>query len=430
MFSMNPMKKRRGAWSKYPAAFFLLFIVLQYPPYLFAETPQGNSCVACHEDAWEELRGSIHGQQGISCHQCHGGDPTKSDKALAKAPGTGYVGIPDKKQIVQVCGQCHADVEVMNFYGTRTDQLARYKTSVHGKKLLLEGDQKVAACSDCHGYHDVVRVTDPNSPVYPSNIPKTCNQCHGKKKLMDSYGLPSDIFDTYKSSVHGVALLEKKDISVAQCASCHGGHGAVPPGVKAIGDTCGKCHINEKKYFLESPHAKLSEQGKFSECISCHGNHGVHKPSPALYAEACVKCHAEGSPEFKQGQTIADAMQKAGTGLEEAEAIVKQASVEGLFVEEEAASLEKAKTDVISMAPLQHTLSEKRILALHDQVASEVQAIKQNIQEKRENLKRRKLMLIPIWIFVFIMVLAFLAKYKELERKKKDDDGHGRKPNN
>ena len=143
-----------------------------------------------------------------------------------------------------------------------------------------------------------------------------------------------------------------------------------------------------------------------------------------------MKCHAEGSPEFKQGQTIADAMQKAGTGLEEAEAIVKQASVEGLFVEEEAASLEKAKTDVISMAPLQHTLSEKRILALHDQVASEVQAIKQNIQEKRENLKRRKLMLIPIWIFVFIMVLAFLAKYKELERKKKDDDGHGRKPNN
>src|SRR3989338_1574689 len=192
----------------------------------------------------------------------------------------------------------------MNFYGTRTDQLARYKTSHHGKKLS-QGDDHVAVCSDCHGYHDVVKVSDPSSPVYPLNVPETCNACHGKSKLMDAAHLPSDILEIYKSSVHGKALFEKKDISVANCASCHGSHGAMPPGVKDVATTCGKCHVNEKKYFLESVHAEAQKQGKFSECVSCHGNHGVQPPTPALYEEACVKCHDSGSSAFRQGRQIA-----------------------------------------------------------------------------------------------------------------------------
>ncbi|MBI1977804.1 MAG: cytochrome c3 family protein, partial [Candidatus Omnitrophica bacterium] len=224
------------------------------------------------------MKTSIHSQNGILCQDCHGGDPTKLDFELAKAPSTGFIGKPTKKQIVERCGECHGDVERMNFYGIRADQLVRYKTSVHGKKLLLAGDEKVAACTDCHGSHHVVSVSDTNSPVYPLNLPNTCNQCHGDKKLMDQYHLPSDVFQTYRASVHGRALFEKKDLSVANCASCHGSHGAVPPGVRHIGETCGKCHINEKKYFLESVHAPVMKEGKFSECISCHGNHGV-KPA-------------------------------------------------------------------------------------------------------------------------------------------------------
>ena len=401
-------------------AVLLFFLVVSFykSPFLSAQqTSEENSCVACHSDQWDEIKGSIHGQQGILCNSCHGGDPTKATKEEAKAPDTGYIGIPDKKQIVEKCGQCHADVEQMNFYGVRTDQLARYKTSVHGKKLLGEGDEKVAVCTDCHGYHDVVSVTDPNSKVYPSNLPKTCGKCHSNVKLMDKYKLPSDILETYKKSVHGKALYEKNDLSVAQCASCHGSHGAMPPGVKEIGDTCGKCHINEKKYFLESVHAQLG-QGKFSECISCHGNHGVQHPSPALYKEACGKCHKPESEEMKIGIALEQVIRGSDETRLSAEALVKQASVEGIFVEEEMAILEEIRTNVLAMAPLQHTLSVPKIAQLHKKVESAAGDISAKIHQKRQNLENRKRILIFLWVFIVIMISALWTKYNQLRHGK------------
>lgn len=363
----------------------------------------------------EDMKNSIHAQQGVFCNRCHGGDPTQASKELAKAPGTGYIGIPDKKQIVEMCGQCHADVEAMNFYGIRTDQWARYKTSQHGKQLL-KGDTRVAVCSDCHGEHDILAVNDPSSSVYPPNIPKTCNRCHGNEKLMAPYKLPADIFKIYQTSVHGEALLNKKDLSAANCISCHGSHGAVPPGVKDIGTTCGKCHVNEKKNFLESVHAPVSEKGKFSECISCHGNHGVQRASKALYDEACIRCHDAGTAAFQKGQTLKGLLSDSEKQLKSAEETVRQAAADGIFVEPETASLETLKTDVIGLAPLQHTLSEAKISEIHHKVVSEAQEILSKIHGKREGLRWRRLSLIPIWIFIGIMVCALWIKYHRLKR--------------
>ncbi|MBI4387825.1 MAG: hypothetical protein HY582_02115 [Candidatus Omnitrophica bacterium] len=388
-------------------------------PIVLAQSSEASSCVTCHSDIWEEVKESIHGRQNISCHNCHGGDPTAKDKESAKGPNTGYIGIPDKKKIAETCGACHANVEVMNFYGVPTDQLARYKTSTHGKKLFLEANTKVAVCSDCHGYHDVLAITDPNSSVYPLNVPKTCNHCHGSEALMKPYGLPTDIFETYKKSVHGIALFEKKDISAATCVSCHGSHGAVPPGVKEISSACGKCHVNEKKYFLESMHAKPMAAGRFSECISCHGNHGVERASNDLYRTTCIKCHEKGSSEEKAGETIWQVFHQSGEKLKAAESSVKQASIEGIFVEEETGSLEEAKTNVIVMAPLQHSLSVERITELAAKFSEVADKITTQIHQKREALKWRKTALIPIWVFILAMAAALWVKYKRLKTERK-----------
>lgn len=410
--------------------------------------PPSNSCVVCHEDSWDEMRGSIHAQHAITCDRCHGGDPTKEDMDEAKAPTTGFIGVPDKRKIVEMCGSCHADVETMNFYGTRTDQLARYRTSHHGKKLLLEGDTSVAACTDCHGAHDIVKVNDPQSRVHPLNLPGTCAKCHADEKLMSRHGLPSDVFNQYQSSVHGQALFEKKDFSVAHCAACHGSHGAVPPGVKEVADTCGKCHLNEKKYFLESPHARLvsleatlngglpntneravetkpltgrAQENQFSECVSCHGNHAVKPGAPHLYDEACLKCHEPPSGAYQTGQKIKRALERSQTLLGRARSLVEQASIEGIFVEDETALLEQAKTSFIEMAPLQHALSHERISALEEKTASLSKEIEDGLARKRRVLKQRRFMLIPIWIFIFVIALALWLKYKKLTKKGSHD---------
>ncbi|OGX03183.1 MAG: hypothetical protein A3G87_08815 [Omnitrophica bacterium RIFCSPLOWO2_12_FULL_50_11] len=399
------------------ASFILLFFLLAVPSAVQAQSSiENNSCITCHSDIWEEeLKMSVHGRENILCQDCHGGDPTTLDFDAAKALGTGFIGVPDKKKIAETCGGCHANVETMNFYGLRTDQLARYQTSGHGKKLFGEGNAKVAVCSDCHGAHKVLPIADPNSPVYPLNVPKTCNHCHGDDKLMSEFGLPSGIFKTYEASVHGKALFEKKDLSAANCTSCHGSHGAIPPGVKDIGAACGKCHVNEKKYFLESVHVKAAEEGKFSECISCHGNHGVQRASKMLYREACTTCHEQGSAAAQEGEKIFHVLAKSERGLKTAEALVKRASIEGIFVEEETGALEDAKTNVISMAPVQHSLSLSKIAELYQKFEEVAQEIKSRVHKKRQALKWRRAALIPIWIFILMMACALWIKYKRLK---------------
>lgn len=409
---------------KFFIVFLILYALIDSPSPLKAETPQENSCVACHEDLWEEMKTSVHSQQGIYCNSCHGGDPGQSTSELAKAPGTGYLGIPDKKQLVERCGECHANVEVMNFYGTRTDQLARYKTSHHGKQLFGKGDARVAGCSDCHGYHDVVPVSDSSSPVYPLNVPKTCNHCHGNEKLMSQYQLPSDVFETYQTSVHAKALFEKKDLSAPHCASCHGSHGAVPPGVKEIGATCGKCHVNEKKYFLESVHAQPMAEGKFSECISCHGNHGVQPAGQHLYKQACVQCHEPGSPAAQKGDDFFSILKESSRELQAAEALVRQASIDGIFVEEEEAALEEANTNVVSMAPLQHSLSFEKISELNQKFEKSAREIQEQIKQKRQFLHWRKIALVPLWVFVLMMVVALWIKYRKLKEEHEKGQSH------
>ena len=383
-----------------------------------AQTPPDNSCVQCHSDYFDDMKGSIHSKEGIYCNSCHGGDPVQATQESAHNVEKGYLAVPDKQQIANMCGTCHADVERMNFYGIPTDQLAQYKTSKHGKALFNEGDTHVAVCTDCHSYHDIVSAKDPASPVYPFNIVKTCGHCHSNEKLMHPYNIPSDIPDKYTNSVHGKALFEKQDISVATCVSCHGSHGAVPPQVKNIVAACGQCHINERKYFLESVHAKLAESGQFPECIACHSNHDVAPASLASYETMCSQCHQQGDAGMRQGEKMLSMLSQSEKSVEEAAILVKQAEIEGLFVEEETAGLEEAKTKAISMKPLQHTLSVEKISELNEDVNSGIGRIKNNIQDKREDLARRKIALVFVWIFIFLMVAALWKRYQQYTHHK------------
>ena len=109
----------------------------------------------------------------------------------------------------RVCGTCHSDVDQMRAYQIPTDQYAKYKTSVHGQQLLHGQRHQVAICTDCHGVHDVKKASDPTSKVYPLNVPALCASCHANATYMEPYGIPTDQYDVYKSSVHGQAAARR-----------------------------------------------------------------------------------------------------------------------------------------------------------------------------------------------------------------------------
>ena len=375
------------------------------------------SCLKCHKDKADLFASSAHAQAGLTCMQCHGGDPKVTDET---AHATDNFKRPDgKKAIAELCASCHSDVRRMNPYGLPTDQLAQYKTSKHGEQLFGTNDQHVAVCTDCHGDHDILKVKSLQSRVFPTNIPATCGRCHSDAKLMSLYKLPADMVDKYKTSEHAHLLFDKGDLSAPTCVSCHGNHGATPPGTAEVGQVCGKCHVKQREYFAKSPHAEAAAAGAFSECVSCHGNHAIQKASVELFSKACTECHAKDPKQLKVRDTIAGIIFKAQEDYSTAGAKVHDATVRGLATDDDQVLLQDVKTQVTQLEVLQHTLDagQLRPVAKHaTDTANQVLADVGDL-ERFELWKREALWL--VWAFLMTLAVLFWMKRRQLENDRK-----------
>jgi hypothetical protein len=301
--------------------------------------------VTCHSNAdlfdakqrqiVESFRADVHAEVGLSCQDCHGGNP---DPKLAEDPGAmdpgfaknPYHGAPARQDIPRLCGRCHSDPAFMKRFrpDIRVDQEREYASSHHGQ-LLAKGDTKVATCVDCHGVHGILRISDPRSPVFPKHVAETCRACHGDPKRMAGYTLPDgrplpvDQYARWRRSVHAAAMFDKDDLTAPTCNDCHGNHGATPPGVESVAFVCGQCHGREAELFRASakhagfqghndllagaggkcsacheppePQARLTTVHSFTECVTCHENHAVVRPTVAMLAPLpaipCAFCH-------------------------------------------------------------------------------------------------------------------------------------------
>jgi hypothetical protein len=311
-----------------------------------APEPQPTACVACHSNAdffdeegraiVTQYENDVHAAAGLSCHDCHGGNPAPElaedlesmDESHAPNP---YRGAPERTQIPEFCGRCHSNIEYMRRFDprARVDQEQEYRTSQHGQ-ALRRGNERVATCVDCHHAHGVQGPEEPSSPIHPKQVAETCRGCHADAEVMegarlpDGRPLPVDQYARWRQSVHAASLLEREDLSAPTCNDCHGNHGAAPPGLHSISFVCGQCHGREAEIFRESAkwggfetHNELltaaGEEGcascheaepqqsamfttrEFTECSTCHGNHAVMRPTVAMLSPLpetpCAFCH-------------------------------------------------------------------------------------------------------------------------------------------
>lgn len=333
-----------------------------------------SSCIECHTRMGGEMaqlvrdfQSSVHSELDFTCTDCHGGDSTSMDIYKAKSPEAGFIGKPSREQIPFVCDRCHGDAQFMKRFGNlRTDQLALYKTSVHGIELFEHGDTNVAVCVDCHTSHNILRVKNPNSSVYKKNIPYTCGKCHGDKALMSVYGLPGDIPEKYIHSQHGKDLYDNDDLAAPVCNDCHGNHGATPPGIEDIQDVCGNCHLKTEKYYNNSAHAPAFEALGFKKCITCHDQHALPKPTDNFLDEdatpSCTVCHAEGSDHYDEIVGIHDTITKISGMEKEANELVDETEkTTHLSMYDMLPQVDLLHTNLLTSRILQHSTSLKEM---------------------------------------------------------------------
>ena len=109
-------------------------------------------------------------------------------------------------------------------YKIPTDQLEKYKQSVHWKIIAQKSDLSGPTCNDCHGNHGA-------APPGVSSVVNVCGQCHA---------VNSELFNR---SPHGKIFAQ---MGIPGCATCHSNHA-----------------------ILETSDAMLSSGDK-SACTTCH----------------------------------------------------------------------------------------------------------------------------------------------------------------
>lgn len=243
----------------------------------------------------EKLNQSTHHAMGIECVACH------TDITTYPHPEIQYGSHRElSRTLYLACQKCHSDN-----YNKTLD-------SMHAK-VAEAGNLDAPVCTDCHGAHDIQKPDEPRA-----RVSATCGKCH------------IEVFDTYKNSVHGNALIQEDNPDVPVCTDCHGVHNIQDPRLDQFRvdepDLCAGCHSNPQlmsKYGLTSDVYNLYKtswhgvdvsvyKAKWTNlwhnsavCSDCHGIHNILKTddpasqvNPANLLATCQKCHPQASKNF------------------------------------------------------------------------------------------------------------------------------------
>lgn len=157
--------------------FFIIFITFFFVAVFAVNTVSAedvaNSCIACHSKPgfritnkkiynyfldWEL---SVHAREGVTCADCHRGNPDRTDKEEAHGKDIKQLLSPvEYEQISLMCGRCHkANAE-------------NYKKTRHYKILIKTGRlHPTPTCINCHGS---INTSIPK----PDTLTNICSHCH------------------------------------------------------------------------------------------------------------------------------------------------------------------------------------------------------------------------------------------------------------
>jgi len=164
--------------------YYIVLIVLGFAftaslPYSISSAEETrDTCVECHSnpdflvknkklyDYYQQWLASVHNESGVTCSDCHGGNPEAADKAKAHGTGLGEStsnSAINFKNIPKTCGKCHEDI------------LEGFETSKHFKHVLAKKQEKQGpTCVTCHGSMNV-------SILNVNSVKASCERCHNEQ---------------------------------------------------------------------------------------------------------------------------------------------------------------------------------------------------------------------------------------------------------
>jgi len=200
-------------------------------------------------------------------------------------------------------------------------------------------------------------------------------------------------------------------------------------------------------YFKESVHADLEE---FKGCVQCHGGgedrhfhliQRITKPSGALIQSyehllaretnptpqeiagalntspkeiitralpTCMECHddIEDDESLPKLFELIDAITAAERRYVQTADRLNRLSTGVLLVEDQRFTFQDAKTYLIGLPPLQHTLNHEKVAAKVDQLETVCDQVNGELDALEDSLHTRRLALFPIWAFAIVFAFC------------------------
>lgn len=279
-------------------------------PFPQNEKPSDESCLFCHQEQGmtTEIGGqsvpltidsgmfsaSVHGTEHVACVDCHTNITSFPHPEVTASSPRDF-----SLEMYTTCQQCH------------NEQYQKVLDSVH-QTAIAAGNTNAAVCTDCHNPHTQTRLTNKDTGELLEgarlHVPETCAKCH------------SQIYDTYKDSVHGSALTQEGNPYVPTCIDCHGVHNIEDPTSNTFRNStpylCAECHTNKgimDQYGISTnvldtyvadfhgTTVKMFDETYPDQptnkpvCTDCHGVHDILKADDphagiALKGNLLVKC--------------------------------------------------------------------------------------------------------------------------------------------
>jgi len=293
-----------------------------------AAVPTNDDCLGCHSDATLTMtrRGatvSLHVDPAVlkvsphadlACVDCHAG--FKADA------------MPHRPKIAPVdCMSCHSDAPSAHLF--------------HAAMAKIKGGETApgVSCKDCHGTHDVVARSSPDSPWSAPRLDASCGRCHaqvvaryqqsahGRAAAAGVASAPRCLGCHVRPITHaraGGETVEHKRAEEKLCLSCHlddpavrsrmapsagfiaayesSVHGAALQAGNARAATCADCHGSHEMAKGFEPQARVDKRHIPGTCGGCHAEvaaiyagsvHGVAVAKGSVEAPVCTDCHGE-----------------------------------------------------------------------------------------------------------------------------------------
>src|SRR5262249_7189944 len=210
------------------------------------------------------------------------------------------------------------------------------------------------------------------------------------------------------------------DLSAPTCSTCHGNHGAAPPGVDTVQKVCSKCHVFQDQMFEKSSHRAAFQAAGLPGCVVCHSNHAISHPTDEKLAAgpqgACMQCHKPGDRCDQQRAGMLAGLTHLDEAIKAADKVLAVAESSGMEVSQARLEQDQARDALtkarVTIHSFKANLVDRDIQEGLQIAAKDLQAGQAALAERDYRRKGLGLAL----VFILLTVLGLFLYIRQIER--------------